>query len=82
MWTFERVPDQLLRSPCVDDARGELRDLALSQMGPVLTAAAPGSEDITDLREREAGVLAEANQRDAFRGRLRVVPSLADTLGG
>lgn len=82
VWTFERVPDQLLRSPCVHDARVELGDLALGQMSPALTSVSPGGEDIPDLRKREAGVLAEANKHDALRARLRVVPALADTLGG
>jgi glucose-6-phosphate 1-dehydrogenase len=33
-------------------------------------------------RRELAGVLAEADKRDAFRARRRVVPSLAGTLGG
>jgi hypothetical protein len=79
MGAFERVRDQLLRPLGVRDAGVELRDLALGQPTP---GPAPALEQPTDLCEREPGVLAEANQRDALRARGRVVPSLANTLGG
>ena len=79
---FERVRDQLLRSLGVRDASVEFRDLALGQATPVPASPAPGGEQPTDLCEREPGVLAEANQRDALCARGRIVPSLANTLGG
>ncbi len=82
MGAFERVRDQLLRSLGVRDASVELCDLALGQAIPVPASPAPGGEQPTDLCEREPGVLAEANQRDALCARGRVVPSLANTLGG
>ncbi len=82
MGAFERVRDQLLRSLGVRDASVELCDLALGQVSPGPATPAKGDEQPTDLCEREPGVLAEANQRDALCARGRVVPSLADTLGG
>ena len=82
MGAFERVRDQLLRSLGVRDAGVELCDLALAQTTQVPVSSAPGGEQLTDLCEREPGVLAEANQRDALYARGRVVPSLAGTLGG
>ena len=76
---FDRVRDQLLRPLGVRDAGVELRDLALGQATP---CPAPAVEQPTNLCEREPGVLAEANQRDALRARGRVVPPLANTPGG
>jgi hypothetical protein len=80
MGAFESVLDQLLRSLGVRDASVELCDLALGQATPDPASPAPGGEQPTDLCEREPGVLAEANQRDAFCARGRVVPSLASVL--
>jgi hypothetical protein len=82
MGAVERVLDQIFRSLGVGDASVELRDLALGQRTPGPASWAPGGEQPTDLCEREPGVLAEANQRDAFCARGRVVPSLARTLRG
>ena len=67
MRASEGVLDQPLCALRVRDARVELGDLELGQPSPVSTAAAPGGEQPTDLGEREPGVPAEADQRDAFR---------------
>jgi hypothetical protein len=79
---LESVLDQLLRPRCVGDASVEFRDLALGHVTPASTSLAPGGEHATDLIEPEAGVLVEANQRDALRARLLIAPSLAGTFGG
>jgi hypothetical protein len=81
MGAFERVLDQRLRSLGVRDASVELGDLALGEPTPPPASRGPGGEQPTDLCEREARVLAEANHGDAFCARGRVVPSLAGTLG-
>jgi hypothetical protein len=81
VWTFESVLDQPLCSLCVHDASVKLRNLALGQMDPVSTSPAPGGQQPTDLPERKAGVLAEANESDTRCARLRVPPSLADPFG-
>jgi hypothetical protein len=80
--TFETVADQLLRTLCVGDASVELCDLSLSQASPVSMSRAKLGEKLFYLREREPRVLAETNERDAFRARLRVASPLTDTLGG
>ena len=82
MGAFESVLDQLLRLLGVRDASVELCGLALGQATPGAASPAPGGKQPTDLCERKAGVLAEANQRDALCARGRVVPSLAGPLGG
>ena len=79
MGAFKRVHDQRLRPPGVRDAGVELRDLALGQATP---GPAPAVEQPPDLREREPGVLAEANKRDALRARGPVVPPPPDTPSG
>jgi hypothetical protein len=82
MRAFKSVLDQLLRALGVRDASVELRDLALGEMCPGSTSAAPGGEQATDLRERDAGVLAEANEGDALSARRPVLPSLSGTPSG
>ena len=82
MGAFESVLDHRLRSLGVGDASVELSDLALGQATPGLASPAHGGDHWTDLREREAGVLVGANQRDAFCAGWRVVPSLANPFGG
>src|SRR5918997_666147 len=79
---FERMIDERLRPPGVRDAGVELRGLSLGQATPVPVPPAPGGEQPTDLREREPGFLAEANQRDALRARRLVVPPPSGTPGG
>jgi hypothetical protein len=64
------------------DAGVELHDLALGQVIPVPIPPLPGGEEPTDLGKREAGLLAEANQRDPLLARRRKVPPPAGTLGG
>ncbi len=82
MCTLESVLDQFFRLLCVHDASIKLRDLALGEITPVAPTPAPSGEQSTDLREREAGVLTEANECHALRARRRVVPSLSDPRGG
>jgi hypothetical protein len=82
VWALESVLDQLLRLLCVGDASVEFRDLALGQVTPASASLTPGGEHAADLREGEAGVLVEANERDPLGARRRVVPSSAGTLGG
>ena len=82
MGAFEPVRDQVLRSLGVGDASVEFCDLALGQATPGLASPAHGGDHWTNLCEREPCVLVEANQRDTFCAGGRVVPSLANPLGG
>jgi hypothetical protein len=82
MRAFERVLDERLRALCVCDASVELRDLAFGDVTQGSPAPAQSRDQTTDLREGEPGVLAEANEGDAFSARCRVEPPSAGTPGG
>ena len=62
----ERVLEQLACVLCLGYAGVELVDLAFREPTPASAPTAAVCEQLTDLCEREAGVLVEANQGDAL----------------
>src|SRR5919108_3221419 len=82
MWAVEGVREESLGVFCLGYAGVELGDLAFGERGPARAPAAACGQQLTDLLEREARVLVEADESDAFGARGRIVAFPAGALSG